>query len=175
MSKEKTGVVFNENDYAGMPSRIIIIILDLIMVSIVFVAGYSLDSYLYESYYTNSFANSLFISLFISYLYLTVIKASKIGTLGQLVTNTKIIHINGKKPNIFTMTYRLIFWVLGPINFVLDYAWLTLNKERRTIRDSICNTIIVKKDATPISRSSKIRGVRAMVFGFHFLYETAKP
>ncbi len=175
MSKNKNGVVFEENDYAGFLSRILIMFIDLIFILLIFVAANYTDTFLYKKYNIDSPMTYLVMPSLISYLYLTVLKASKYGTIGQKLTNTKILHLGGKRPNIILMTYRLLFWVAGPFNFIFDLAWITLNKEKRTLRDSICNTIIVKKNAEPISRSSQIRNIRAMVFGFHFLYDTAKP
>jgi len=175
MKKNKTGIVFEENDYAGFLSRILIMIIDLFFIYLVFEAGNYADSFLYQNYHIYSPIPYFYMPAIISYLYLTVIKASKYGTIGQKLTNTKILHISGKKPTIFNITYRLLFWIGGPFNFLFDLGWITLNKEKRTLRDSICNTIIVKKNAKPVLNDAQIRSVRAMVFGFHFLYDTAKP
>jgi uncharacterized RDD family membrane protein YckC len=166
------GVIYDEPDYAGTLLRISIMLVDLIVVIFFYVIAYLIDDYLYDAYYTNSFYNAVYIALLISFLYLTLLKASKIGTVGQMVTGTKILNINGKKPSLFSMTYRLLFWVVGPVNFIADLAWVSLNKEKRTLRDSLCNTIVVKKKAIPIS-NNEIKKIRVMALGFHFLYRSA--
>lgn len=55
------------------------------------------------------------------------------------------------------MIFRLIFWGVGPLNVIADIAWVTLNKEKRTVRDSMSNTIVVKRSAKPISTDAEIR------------------
>jgi uncharacterized RDD family membrane protein YckC len=89
-----------------------------------------------------------------------------------MITGTKILHISGKKPSLLCMTYRLLFWIIGPVNILADLAWVSLNREKRTLRDSLCDTIVVKKKAIPIS-NSEIRKIRVMALGFHFLYKSA--
>ncbi|VAW75280.1 hypothetical protein MNBD_GAMMA12-2714, partial [hydrothermal vent metagenome] len=116
-----------------------------------------------------------YLAITLSFLYLTVLKASKIGTLGQKITSTKMLSISGNRASILQMTYRLFFWAFGPFTFVSDFAWVTLNNEKRTLRDSLCNTIVVKLEAMPISNEAEIKSVRVMFFGLHFLYDTAKP
>jgi uncharacterized RDD family membrane protein YckC len=175
MNKTKTGVVFTEKDYAGFMIRLIIMAIDLTIIYLVFLAGYQVDEVLYQNYGIDSPMAYLYVPALISYLYLTVAKASSYGSIGQMLTNTKILHISGKRPNIFQMSYRLLFWLAGPFNFVYDLAWIGLNKEKRTLRDSLCNTIVVKRNAEPTSNHTQIRNVRALVFGFHFLYDTPNP
>lgn len=175
MSKKKTGVVFDEEDYAGLFSRILIIVVDLLVIYLLFIACDYADSFIYSNYSIDAGNTFLYLPLLLAFFYLTLLKASKYGTAGQLLTKTKILNLGGKRPNIFQMTYRLLFWIAGPFNFLFDFAWISLNKEKRTLRDSICNTIVVKKNAIPISSDSELRNIRAMVFGFHFLYYTAKP
>ncbi len=173
MKKTNTGVLFKSSDYASLFTRTAIIVIDLVILIILFVAGYYVDDFLYQGYYIDSFVVTPYISPFFALLYLTVLKTSKIGTLGQKITKTKILHINGKKPNILIMVYRLFFWGLGPLNFIADFAWVTLNKEKRTVRDSLSNTIIVKRNAEPVSTNVEIKNVRAFFFGLNFLYSTA--
>ncbi len=175
MSKTKLGVIYQESDYASLLIRAVTILIDTVLIAPLLIASYYIDDYLYQNYYTDSAAFTLYLAVFIAYLYLTIIKASNIGTLGQKITQTKILHISGSKPNIFQMTFRLFFWFFGPFNFVSDFAWVSLNNEKRTLRDSMCNTIVIKKNAVPVSREAEIKNIRVMFFGLHFLYDTAKP
>lgn len=173
MTKTNTGVIFKSSDYASLFARTTLILIDLVVLIILFIISYYVDDFLYQSYYIDSFVVTQYLSPLLAFLYLTILKTSKVGTLGQRITKTKILHINGKKPSIFVMTYRLFFWGLGPLNFIADYAWVTLNKEKRTVRDSLSNTIIVKKTAEPVSTNVEIKNVRAFFFGLNFLYSTA--
>jgi len=171
MKNANIGVLFKNSDYASLSTRTILVIIDLVVLISLFIAGYYFDDFLYQSYYTDNFLITQYLSPLLAILYLTVLKTSKIGTLGQRIT--KILHINGKKPNIFIMIYRLFFWGLGPLNFIADFAWVTLNKEKRTVRDSLSNTIIVKRNTKPITTNAEIKNVRAFFFGLNFLYSTA--
>jgi len=175
MTKHRTGVIFKDVDYAGFLKRIIIMAVDLPIIYLFYLVCYYIDDYFYRYHDFESDIVSIYTPTTLAFLYLTVLKASKLGTLGQKVTNTKILTIKGKRPNIFLMAYRLLFWIVGPFNFLFDIGWITLNKEKRTLRDSICNTIVVRKDAEPVTLDAKIRNARALVFGFHFIYETTTP
>lgn len=175
MAANKTGVIFHEDDYSGLGTRILIMAVDLLVLFLVFVVFNYIDSYLSDHYPGYEPYITVYVFLFVCYAYLTILKSSKTGTLGQILTKTTILNINGKRANIFQMTYRLLFWILGPFNFLFDFGWISLNKERRTLRDSICNTIVVRKNAMPVSVDAPVRNIRAMVFGFHFLYQTPNP
>ncbi len=174
MKQTETGVVFKESDYSSLLTRASIILIDLALLILLFVVGYFIDDYLYQNYLIDSYVITRYISPILAFLYLTILKTSKIGTLGQKITKTKILHINGKKPNIFVMTYRLFFWGFGPLNFITDFAWVTLNKEKRTVRDSLSNTITIKRNAEPISTDSEKKNIRVLFFGLNFLYSTAE-
>ena len=173
MKNIETGVIFKSSDYASFFKRTILMVIDLVVLIILFIACYYTDNYLYQGYYVDSFIITQYIFPILAFLYLTILKTSKMGTLGQRITKTKILHINGKKPNVFIMVYRLFFWGFGPLNFIADLAWITINKEKRTVRDSLSNTIIVIKNAEPISTDAEIKKVRAFFFGLNFLYSTA--
>lgn len=172
METDSTGVVFKEEDYAGFWRRLIILIVDLFVVIVITTPCYLADSYRYEEYYSDNELVFFYVGMFLSYLYLTVLKASKIGSIGQIVTGTEILTIRGRRPNIFLMTYRLLFWLVGPVNFIADLAFIYMNKEKRTLRDGLCNTIVLKRSADPISNTAEIRNIRVMVFGFYILYQS---
>jgi len=173
MKYTDTGIIFKDSDYASFFTRVIIILIDIAFLFLLLIASVFLDDFLYQSYYTDDYVVSKYVFMMFTFFYLTVLKASEFGTLGQMLTKTKILHINGKKPSIFVMIFRLIFWSVGPLNVIADIAWMTLNKEKRTVRDSVSNTIVVKKNAKPLSTDAEIKNVRVFFFGLNFLYRTA--
>ncbi len=175
MNNTDTGVIFKDSDYASFFIRAIIIFIDIVFLILLLIPSVFLDDFLYQGYYVDDYVVTKYVFSIVPLFYLTVLKSSKFGTLGQKITKTKILHINGKRPSVFVMIYRLFFWGFGPLNFIADFAWMTLNKEKRTVRDSLSNTIVVKKEAKPISTDSKIRNVRVLFFGLNFLYSTAMP
>ena len=167
------GTIYQVTDYIGFWKRVAIQILDLLVIFVVMIPFLILDNYRYDNYYSESFLLYSYLGLFICYLYLTMLKASRFGTLGQLVTKTIIRTIHGDKPSMLRMTYRLLFWILGPFNVITDMAFIPSNSEKRTLRDCLCKTILVKKNVVPISTGAKIRNIRVMFMGFYLLYQSA--
>ena len=113
-----------------------------------------------------------YISSVISFIYLTKIKTTKTGTLGQILTKSRIETIYGTKPGLVRMTARLLFWVVGPLNFVIDILFIAMIKEKRAVRDCICNTIVVKKSAVPIETEVPIYVTRVFALGLNLMYES---
>jgi len=163
------GVIYEPESFAGFFRRFIIISVDLSIVIALFYFGLELDSYFYVEYDDYYEDYSTYTMILIIYLYLTVIKSSKLGTFGLLLTGTKIVTLKGQKPNIFKMTFRFLFLLLGPINGIIDFLWLTMNPEKRTFRDCICGTYIIRKNASPIGEGP-IHLSRVGLMGQMFLY-----
>ncbi|OZG71638.1 hypothetical protein BTA51_20390 [Hahella sp. CCB-MM4] len=165
------GVVYEEEDYAGFWRRLLTLLVDLFIVwSLVFV-GFKLDVWANNHEYYDDLYCSYF-SLALAYFYLTTMKASSFGSIGQRLTNTRIETIFGSRPGQMRMTLRLLFWLLGPVNFLTDLFFITVVKERRAIRDCFCNTIVVKRSATPIDKTAPIRVARIFAFGLNLMYES---
>src|SRR5690606_17198760 len=109
---------------------------------------------------------------FFAYIYLTFVKASSFGTFGQRFTKTRIETIYGERPSQARMTLRLLYWVFGPINFVTDLVFMLAIKERRSIRDCFCNTIVVRQNAVPIESQAPVRIARIYAMGLNLMYES---
>ncbi len=50
------------------------------------------------------------------------------------------------------MTLRLVLWVLGPFNPLIDLIWLGGDEYRQTLRDKFAGTIVVKRGVEPAGR-----------------------
>ena len=48
------------------------------------------------------------------------------------------------------MTFRLLIWVFGPFNFILDMLWLGADSEQQTLRDCYAGTYVVRANARPV-------------------------
>ena len=169
---QRYGVVYKDEDYAGFIRRIFIMVLDLAIALLVIGIGFWLDDLLHESseYYDSSYC--FYASLFVVYLYLTLLKSSRFGSIGQRLTNTKIETIYGKRPKQGRMTLRLLYWVLGPFNFLTDLVFMLAIKERRSIRDCFCNTIVVSRDAEAVDSHAPVRVTRIYALGLNLMYES---
>ena len=135
MDKADCGVIYSDEDYVGFWRRILIIIFDLVVMVPILFLGYVADLHRYEVTLADNFIFYQYFSISLCYLYMTVLKSSRIGTLGQIVTKSKIVTLKGKRPNVFQMSFRLWFWLFGPINFIFDLAFMQFNSEKRTFRD----------------------------------------
>lgn len=167
-----SGVKYKDSDYAGLLVRLVILSIDLTVVSVFFISCIYLDSFLMDQYENYTHFYFAYVSLVVSFIYLTKIKTTKIGTLGQVMTGTRIETIYGTKPGLIRMTARLLFWLVGPLNFVIDLMFLAMIKEKRAVRDCICNTIVVKKSAAPIETGVPIRVTRVLALGLNLMYES---
>ena len=88
--------------------------------------------------------------LLFAYLYLTVIKASRLRTVGYRIVGARIVTLKGERPSVFRMTLRLFLWVLGPLNVIADLIWLGVDRDRQSLRDHYTGTLVVKAAAQPI-------------------------
>jgi uncharacterized RDD family membrane protein YckC len=166
------GVKYRDPDYAGIIVRTAISAIDLFVVLLVLALSLVIDIWLIDDIQVFSDYYLTYAVLFISYIYLTTLKASRFGTLGQLITKTRIETIRGKRPGQLRMTCRLLFWLFGPANFLTDLVFLTMIKEKRSIRDCFCNTIVVKKCSEPLAQAVPVRITRVYAFGLNIMYES---
>ncbi|HMD72136.1 MAG TPA: RDD family protein [Bryobacteraceae bacterium] len=82
--------------------------------------------------------------------YFVLLKPSKIGTVGYRLGGVKIVGPDGQPANLFSLTLRLTFMVLGPLNCLIDLAWLSGDAHRQALRDKFAQTYVVKKKAEPV-------------------------
>lgn len=169
---QRYGVIYKDEDYAGFVPRMAIMAVDSALVLLVTGMGFWADTLLFEGteYYGSYYLFCA--SLVIAYLYLTTLKASKYGTLGQRLTATRIETIYGDRPGQLRMTMRLLYWILGPVNSITDIVFMLVVKERRSIRDCFCNTIVVRRGAVPIERNAPVRVARIFALGLNLMYES---
>lgn len=140
------GVYFAPGDYVGTMRRIVILVVDL---------GVLLGMYLVLATLFMMISGELNTSFKLIYLlcvwaYLTILKASRIRTLGYRLTGSQIINLRGKKPSIVRMTFRLLLWSLGPFNLIFDLLWSSIDDDYQTLRDRFAGTCVVNNDAKPI-------------------------
>lgn len=166
------GVKYRDEDYAGFFRRVMVMAIDVVVVFVIVVLGCASDIMACDNfeYYDGNYG--LYVSLALAYLYLTSLKVSKIGSIGQRLTRTRVETIFGKCPGQIRMTLRLFFWVFGPINFLTDLFFITIIKERRSIRDCFCNTIVVKRASEPVESQVPIHIARIHAFGLNLMYES---
>jgi uncharacterized RDD family membrane protein YckC len=168
------GVYYAREEYAGLFQRFLIIAIDigalLVFGAVLYAIWYSVEAWIddWPTWFLCSW-------LVIVYVYLVFVESSSLGTLGFLLTNVKIVNLKGERPSVLRMSLRLLLWLLGPFNPVIDLLWLTGDRDRQTLRDKLAGTYVVKKDAVPLGKG-KVKLTHYFLFGFSILFlEVQKP
>lgn len=107
-------------------------------------------------------------------LYLTVLKRSPIRTPGYWIAGLRIVDLRACTPSMPRMIFRLSLWILGPINPVLDFLFISNNEERQTIRDKLAGTYVVLSTARPAGVGLKTLE-RISFMGMMLMYPVIRP
>jgi uncharacterized RDD family membrane protein YckC len=138
-----TGVYFRREDYAPLWLRILIDIIDLLVAGTICVAlAVALYSLSLERVTPAAWVLGIF-------SYFVLLKRSNIGTVGYRVGRVRAVGIDGNPPSLLALTMRLLFGVLGPINWLLDLGWLSNDAHRQALRDKFAQTYVIKRNAQP--------------------------
>jgi len=90
---------------------------------------------------------SLLLCVVAALLYFVVLKRSRFRTLGYRVGGVKIVGLDGRVPGYPSLVLRLLFGMLGPLNWLVDLAWLSNDTHRQALRDKLASTYVVKRNA----------------------------
>ena len=111
---------------------------------------------------------TLEILLLLSFIYLSIIKPSRLRTLGYIFMGVKIVDLKGQRPSFFKMAFRYLLLIVGPFSLIHDILWLISEKTKQTFRDKVSGTYVIKKNAEPIGT-----GILAMKYyhitGLHII------
>lgn len=157
------GVYFAPEDYIGFLRRIVIFMVDAaVLVGLMFAFAF-LSVFVFDDYFADESGESLFwIWYFFVWVYLTILKASRIRTVGYWVTGARILTLRGTKPSVFRMTYRFLLNLYSPFNLLFDLMWVGVDQDQQSLTDRFSGTCVVRKNAQPAGRSE-----------IHFSYYTA--
>jgi uncharacterized RDD family membrane protein YckC len=160
------GVFYAAGDYTSLVRRLLILVIDS---AVIIAFGYGVEIVLgiARPQATDRWLPCIWAAL--SWTYLTIIEASPLGTLGFLLTGAKVVNLKGERPSVFRMTLRLLLWVIGPFNLLLDVLWLAGDRRRQMLRDKIAGTYVVRKTASPAGRG-RIRLANLMILGLNLAY-----
>ncbi len=159
------GVYFALDDYVGIMRRVVILVVDLAVLIVMYIVFAALFTTLAGD------LNGTFILIYLLcvWAYLTVIKASRIRTVGYWLTGSRILNLRGKRPSIFRMTFRMLLWAFGPFNLLFDLLWSGIDDDRQTLRDRFAGTCVVKNRAEPIG-TAEIHLTYYHALGFALMY-----
>jgi len=95
-------------------------------------------------------AQALWVLPAVAYVYLTVLKRSRIRTLGYILTGVRIVDIRGGRPSLLQMTVRMAPLFPVPWSLLFDLGWILDEPQRQTLRDKWAGTYVVRHRAKPI-------------------------
>ncbi len=146
------GVYFANKDYAGFIRRSIALTIDstlLVLIGVVLWIG--LITVFWNADLETDPSGIFFVAwLVIAWLYLVPLKRSKFGTVAYRLLDMKIVTTKGQRPSLFAMSFRMMMWMFGPFNFLLDLIWIGADTEQQTLRDCYAGTYVVRRSAAPV-------------------------
>ncbi|MCR9234446.1 MAG: RDD family protein [bacterium] len=148
------GVYFAPEDYIGLRRRVVIFLVDAtVLLGVLFALAF-FSLFLSEDYVDEESGKGLsWIWFACIWFYLTVIKASRLRTVGYWVTGARIITLRGTKPSVWRMTYRALLNFYSPLNLVYDLLWVGVDRDRQSLTDRFAGTCVVRKRAEPVGRA----------------------
>ncbi|MFK7778755.1 MAG: RDD family protein [Gimesia sp.] len=159
------GVYYASEDYIGLSRRALILVVDFVVLYAIYYGSAYLCIVM-----TNDLTHTYFLYYYLFvWFYLTILKASKLRTVGYWLANARIVNLRGKRPSVFRMTYRTMFWVLGPFNYFFDLMWSATDDDRQTMRDRFAGTCVVKNNAEPMG-TAEIHMTYYSAVGYNLMY-----
>ena len=147
-------VVFADSDYVGLFRRFVIVAVDGLVVGLMWPLlawlWYRVIEPVGEPYDQLMWSWIGFI-----YLYLAILKSTRVRTLGLWITGSRVVDHRGKAPSFVRMTFRLLLWLLGPVNPIVDLFWLSSDRHRQTVRDKFAGTYVVRRYAVPVGQGKR--------------------
>jgi len=162
------GVYYASEAYAGLTRRLLVIVVDVAaMLAVAFLVAIL---YTLAGVDVQQQAAVFWITLFIiAWVYLALLKQSRIRTIGYRLTGTRIVDLRGQRPSIRRMTLRTLLSILGPFSFPVDLIWISVDSDRRTLRDCFVGTYVIANDAQPVGRG-EIHLTYFWAFGYTLTY-----
>ncbi len=164
-------VCFDRRDYAGPVRRVVIVCIDFVA-AVVLSFGVLVGVWwvwLIRYPQSDPPPEALWVVPAVVYLYLTVLKRSRIRTMGYLLTGVRIVNIEGKRPSLLQMTVRMLPLPLVPLTLLFDLAWVVDEPQRQTLRDKWAGTYVVRRGTQPIG-TAPVRYKRIGCCGLFFIF-----
>jgi uncharacterized RDD family membrane protein YckC len=146
------GVYYAMSDYAGFLRRVVVIAIDTTVLLVIGVCLWFPILTVWWAVIPERDPSGFFLLAWIvsAWLYLTVLKRSRVRTVAYRLLGLKIVTTKGERPSLLAMTFRMFMWMFGPFNFILDLIWLGADTEQQSLRDCYVGTYVVRYDAEPL-------------------------
>ena len=155
------GVYFAPSDYPRFWRRLLAFVIDCFLLLILFSVAAAIHGADPESNESHPLLLASLVTL--TWIYFTVIKASRFRTLGYRLLGLRIVTLRGGKPSFFQMSIRKTFFVFGSL---IEVFWVLAH--RQWLGDQVVQLIVVRNRAKPIG-SGRIRLYYVGVAGNMFL------
>ena len=143
------GVYFAASDYARLPRRLAIVLID----GVVLVGGYLVVGSVLLTLGLVNQAQLQAIFLITVWFCLAVLKPT-IRTPGYWITGCRVVTLRGRRPSVARMTFRLLLCLLGPFTPFIDLFWASVDEQHQTLRDRFAGTCVVRNRAVPVGTSN---------------------
>ena len=177
-SLSEVGVYYRRSDYAGFWRRFGTDVIDILVVFAIIILCSILIAFLLPDQLGTRSDPRLPLPIFfllpaVPFAYFVLLKRSTFRTIGYRICGVRIVDLQGKRPTLFALTARLLFAVLGPLNFLLDLAWIPGDSNRQALRDKFAHTYVILATAEPEGRGT-IAYTPYHFFGMSFLFPEVK-
>lgn len=153
--KSALGVYFRREDYAPFWLRLLVDVIDLLAfgsmcaaltaaVAIVIPVSRSMVNLILLAWVATAFS------------YFVILKRSRFRTLGYRLGRIRIVGLDGQPPTYFSLSLRLMFAIFGPLNWLVDLAWLSGDAHRQALRDRFASTHVVKEKSQPVGQGKVV-------------------
>ena len=139
---------FRREDYASFWLRVLVDVIDLLVFGAICLA-LILPVAIILPRSKSTLDLILLILASVAVAYFVVLKRSRFRTLGYRAGRIRIVGLDGRIPSYLSLLLRLIFAMLGPINWLVDLIWLSNDNNRQALRDKFADTYVIKLDAQP--------------------------
>lgn len=164
------GVFYDIPDLAGVGRRLLIILIDVIVLVLLYLM-LSLIAQFVES------ISEIFwiLCLLVPFLYLAVLPATPLGTVGYIVTGVRLVDLQGRQAALWQSMYRFGLLAFGPYDLLADIIWVGGDPNRQCLRDKIARTYMIRRHAVPAG-SAPIRYMLYYMFTYNIMFaEVGRP
>lgn len=161
------GVIYDISSYASFWRRLLADAIDITILIILYITLMVIVS---EDLW------NLFILIWsgLSFVYLVIIKASPIRTIGYRLADLRLIDLKGNRVSIWRSVVRMFFAFLGPLNYGLDLLWIPGDPAKQAIRDKFAGTLVIKNMAKPVGEG-KIIYMQYFFLGWNLIFAEVQP
>jgi len=164
--EREMGVYYAPGDCLGLMRRLLIDAIDGCVLLFAWLAGLVVILMLGIH---ESLANRLYFVFVMGSAFLYLVALKRYGrTLGYVAARAEVVTMQGKAPSVWALCVRAVFLCLGPMNALVDVAWLASDPNRQAIRDKFARTYVVRRGSVPVGEGA-IRYVRLDMLGWQLL------